>query len=442
MRRRRVLSSLLLACIICSIISGPTYASDIWTVEDLPVDPWAELEEIQGRGPEASAAPELEESAQLPGLMAVNDRSVMAASSGTDSAADYTWTITSIGSTMYYGPSSTISGSTIQSISAGAQWVFSVDDSSSGMIIGQPVASSGSYCFFANTNPLTIRVATSLNFNSHDYSTIYVNGYISSHLYLLYKNNSIRYSIEPETFQLMVNGSPYGEIMDYGTGFDIELDVESLGGITSLGFYFYYPTYTTSFSQGGTTSKVSLGYWLDASTLSFSTQDVSSGLLASILAWLSNILDAIVSLPGRVASAISNVLQSLFVPSQEDFSTLKANYATLLSERLGFIYQGFEWVVDFATTFLGSMQSAGSYSFTFPGVSVPMNGQTYTIIPETAVSLENGVMAVLRPILGTIISFVSVIAFSNSAFDMVTALISGASYFEYLRSKKKGEDEA
>ena len=201
-------------------------------------------------------------------------------------------------------------------------------------------------------------------------------------------------------------------------------------------------TYTTSFSQGGTTSKVSLGYWLDASTLSFSTQDVSSGLLASILAWLSNILDAIVSLPGRVASAISNVLQSLFVPSQEDFSTLKANYATLLSERLGFIYQGFEWVVDFATTFLGSMQSAGSYSFTFPGVSVPMNGQTYTIIPETAVSLENGVMAVLRPILGTIISFVSVIAFSNSAFDMVTALISGASYFEYLRSKKKGEDEA
>lgn len=57
-------------------------------------------------------------------------------------------------------------------------------------------------------------------------------------------------------------------------------------------------------------------------------------------------------------------------------------------------------------------------------------------------SLENGVMAVLRPILGTIISFVSVIAFSNSAFDMVTALISGASYFEYLRSKKKGEDEA
>ena len=64
------------------------------------MDPWEELEEIQGMGPEASAAPELEESAQLPGLMAVNDRSVMAASAGTDSAADYTWTITSIGSTM------------------------------------------------------------------------------------------------------------------------------------------------------------------------------------------------------------------------------------------------------------------------------------------------------------------------------------------------------
>ena len=179
-------------------------------------------------GPEASAAPELEERAQLPGLMAVNDRSVMAASAGTDSAADYTWTITSTGSPMYYGPESTISGSTIQSISPGAQWVFSVNDSSSGMIIGQPYNVASSYCFFANTKPLTMRIATSLNFNPHDYSTIYVNGYISSHLYLLYKNNSIRYSIEPKTFQLMVNGSPYGEIMDYGTGFDIELDVESL----------------------------------------------------------------------------------------------------------------------------------------------------------------------------------------------------------------------
>ena len=404
------------------------------------MDPWEELEEIQGMGPEASAAPELEERAQLPGLMAVNDRSVMAASAGTDSAADYTWTITSTGSTMYYGPESTISGSTIQSISAGYQWVFSVNDSSSGMIIGQPVNSSGSYCFFANTNPLTMRIATSLNFNSHDYSTIYVNGYISSHLYLLYKNNSIRYSIEPKTFQLMVNGSPYGEIMDYGTGFDIELDVESLGGITSLGFYFYYPTYTTSFSQGGGFSKVSLGYWLDASTLSFSTQDVSSGLLASILAWLSNILDAIVSLPGRIASAISNVLQSLFVPSQEDFTNLKMQYETLLEERLGFIWQAGEWVVTFGQSILTAVQGGNEYTFTFPGISFPMNGTTYVLAEPAQVSLQNGFFEVVRPVLGTIVAIICVIAFVNTAEDMVAAVVSGATYFEYLKGRREDDN--
>lgn len=404
------------------------------------IDPWGELQDIQEQQTENSSD---SASARVAEGENVNF-SVMgvarAASAGTDSAADYTWTITSTGSTMYYGPQSTISGSTIQSINAGAQWVFSVDDSSSGMIIGQPVASSGSYCFFANTNPLTIRVATSLNFNSHDYSTIYVNGYISSHLYLLYKNNSVRYMIEPKTFQLMVNGSPYGDVMDYGTGFDIELDVESLGGITSLGFYFYYPTYTTSFSQGGTTSKVSLGYWLDASTLSFSTQDVSSGLLASILAWLSNILDAIVSLPGRIASAISNVLQSLFVPSQEDFTNLKMQYETLLEERLGFIWQAGEWVVTFGQSILTAVQGGNEYTFTFPGISFPMNGTTYVLAEPAQVSLQNGFFEVVRPVLGTIVAIICVIAFVNTAEDMVAAVVSGATYFEYLKVRREDDN--
>lgn len=404
------------------------------------IDPWGELQDIQEQQTENSSDPA---SARVAEGENVNF-SVMgvarAASAGTDSAADYTWTITSTGSTMYYGPQSTISGSTIQSINAGAQWVFSVDDSSSGMIIGQPVASSGSYCFFANTNPLTIRVATSLNFNSHDYSTIYVNGYISSHLYLLYKNNSVRYMIEPKTFQLMVNGSPYGDVMDYGTGFDIELDVESLGGITSLGFYFYYPTYTTSFSQGGTTSKVSLGYWLDASTLSFSTQDVSSGLLASILAWLSNILDAIVSLPGRVASAISNVLQSLFVPSQEDFINLKTQYETLLEERLGFIWQAGEWVVTFGQSILTAVQGGNEYTFTFPGISFPMNGTTYVLAEPVQVSLQNAFFDVVRPVLGTIVAIVCVVAFINTARYMIAAVVSGATYFEFLKGRRHDDN--
>lgn len=404
------------------------------------IDPWGDLQDIQEQQAEnssdlASARVAEGENVNFP-VMGV----ARAASPGTDSAADYTWTITSTGSPMYYGPESTISGSTIQSISPGAQWVFSVNDSSSGMIIGQPYNVASSYCFFANTKPLTMRIATSLNFNPHDYSTIYVNGYISSHLYLLYKNNSIRYSIEPKTFQLMVNGSPYGEIMDYGTGFDIELDVESLGGISSLGFYFYYPTYTTSFSQGGGSSKVSLGYWLDASTLSFSTQDVSSGLLASILAWLSNILDAIVSLPGRVASAISNVLQSLFVPSQEDFTNLKTQYETLLEERLGFIWQAGEWVVTFGQSILTAVQGGNEYTFTFPGISFPMNGTTYVLAEPAQVSLQNAFFDVVRPVLGTIVAMVCVVAFVHTAEDMVTAVVSGATYFEFLKGRREGDN--
>lgn len=404
------------------------------------IDPWGDLQEIQEQQAENEQNQDLIQAPEDEIMQFSANDIAMAASAGSESAADYTWTITSTGSPMYYGASSTISGGTNQCINPGAQWVFSINDSSAGMIIGSPYSASSSYCFFANTKPLTMRIATSVNFNAHDYSTIYVNGYISSHLYLLYKNNSVRYMIEPKTFQLMVNGSPYGDVMDYGTGFDIELDVESLGGITSLGFYFYYPTYTTSFSQGGTTSKVSLGYWLDASTLSFSTQDVSSGLLASILAWLSNILDAIVSLPGRVASAISNVLQSLFVPSQEDFINLKTQYETLLEERLGFIWQAGEWVVTFGQSILTAVQGGNEYTFTFPGISFPMNGTTYVLAEPVQVSLQNAFFDVVRPVLGTIVAIVCVVAFINTARYMIAAVVSGATYFEFLKGRRHDDN--
>lgn len=49
-------------------------------------------------------------------------------------------------------------------------------------------------------------------------------------------------------------------------------------------------------------------------------------------------------------------------------------------------------------------------------------------------------MSTLRPVLGTIVAFVSVIAFVNMSFSMVAALISGVSYFDFLKSGKGGGD--
>ena len=61
MRSWRVLSCVVLACFICSFGCGIASANDISTLDDLPIDPWGELDDIQG-----SADPEPTE--QLPAV--------------------------------------------------------------------------------------------------------------------------------------------------------------------------------------------------------------------------------------------------------------------------------------------------------------------------------------------------------------------------------------
>ena len=125
-------------------------------------------------------------------------------------------------------------------------------------------------------------------------------------------------------------------------------------------------------------------------------------------------------------------MQSLFVPSEDDITAIKSDYEELFSTRLGFIYQAYEWVVNFATTLLNTLQNVVSYSFDFPGVSVPLNGTTYQIIPQTTVSLDNAVMDILRPCLGTIVSFICISAWLDRSYLMIMALFSGYTYMDYL----------
>lgn len=145
----------------------------------------------------------------------------------------------------------------------------------------------------------------------------------------------------------------------------------------------------------------------------------------------------ITSLPGKIASAIIDGIKSLFVPSEEDLTEIKDKYESMLSEKLGFIWQAF----DLLTTFVGDLQtnleSGEAYEFNFPGVSVPINGEEFVFVPETPVSLENELMDVLRPVLGTIVSAVAVMAFVNMGHDYVLAIISGVSAFQFENRRKE-----
>lgn len=161
---------------------------------------------------------------------------------------------------------------------------------------------------------------------------------------------------------------------------------------------------------------------------------VTHGLLGTIIEWLKSLLNAILSLPENIATAVLDGLKSLFVPTAEEIAAIKENYYDLLSERLGFIWQAGEMVISFGQSVLSAFETATDFQFEFPGVSfeLPELGQV-TLIEPQAVSVNNAFMDVMQPILGTIVSFICVLAFINTAERMVVAVVSGVSYFHFLK---------
>lgn len=156
--------------------------------------------------------------------------------------------------------------------------------------------------------------------------------------------------------------------------------------------------------------------------------------LQSIVNGIGNIASAIAALPGKIVNLIIEGLKSLFVPSEEDFANLKDQYQDLLAERLGFIWQAGEWITSFGSELLSALSGGAEAEFKFPGVGFDMAGAHYQLIEEQAVDFgSNGIVVVIRPFIGTIVSIVVVGACVNLFHDMVTALISGKSYFDFLK---------
>lgn len=254
---------------------------------------------------------------------------------------------------------------------------------------------------------------------------------------------------------LLVNGEPVGEYIQ-GDTLDFTgyvLDLSDIGTVTSLGIRVRNAS-SESVVGSGTNGFVrvdswSFGWYVSDTLLVEGGQqggvdEETKGLLGTIIGWLTQIKDgitgvagAIAALPGQFMSVLIDGLKSLFIPSQDDFTQLKAQYEALLSERLGFVWQVGEWVVDFGQSVLSAMQGGGDYAFNFPGITVSLPEGTFTVIPAQTVSFDNAAMNVVRPVVGTAVSLVSVLAFLRTAERMLVALISGVSYFHWL----KGDDD-
>ena len=157
-------------------------------------------------------------------------------------------------------------------------------------------------------------------------------------------------------------------------------------------------------------------------------------MLRTIVDTIKGVLTAIVELPGKIVSGILDGLKALFVPTEQDLQGLKSKYEALLSERLGFIWQAGEWITGFGSEILSAVTSGAEAEFVFPGVGFDMNGEHYQLIEKQTVDFgSNGIVEVIQPFTGTVVAFIVVIACVNLFHDMVAALISGKSYFDFLK---------
>lgn len=242
---------------------------------------------------------------------------------------------------------------------------------------------------------------------------------------------------------------------------DVFIDITSLTDetISSIGFLFEFSDGTHIIKsvpvQTNNEFYSFYGFLFDDSNLSLSWRKESGstsaddqkrheetkGLLGTIISWLTSIRDsigsvftAIIELPGRIATALIEGIKSLFIPDQEDVENLKDQYETLLSTRLGFIWQAGEWITSFGSNLLSALSGGSEAEFVFPGVGFDMNGEHYQLIEQQTVDFDaNGIVTVIRPFVGTIVALVVVAACVNLFHDMVGALISGKSYFDFLK---------
>lgn len=283
------------------------------------------------------------------------------------------------------------------------------------------------------------------DYNVSDYQSITVSGTYKlslSYTSVSSDNTSFMRIINPDNMYLMVNGDRIGAsdiVYDRDSGIltvNHTISLANYGGISSLGVYADY-SFSGDIGSGAQSLSVDvrLSDDLTVSTTAAPAEtpepvDNIETMTGGILSLLRDLLNFLFGL----VSNIMNGIVSLFVPSADELTGLKDRYTTLLSEKLGFIYDGFAWLGEFIGSFNSQMANSEDYTFHFPGVSYVHPGEEvteYVLLAEQDVDLDNDLMSVLRPVAGTVVSIAAVLSLINLCFNMFVAVISGKSYMEF-----------
>lgn len=128
---------------------------------------------------------------------------------------------------------------------------------------------------------------------------------------------------------------------------------------------------------------------------------------------------------GSFFEKLVDTILHVFVPDQDDLQSIVDDYNEAFNDKLGFVAQAGDTVgllFDAILQYVESSEDPTDYKFHFPGVTLPMNGETYEIIPEQDVDLNNKFFDVVRPTLSLIVNILIIFALLNTGMRLFEAI--------------------
>lgn len=267
-----------------------------------------------------------------------------------------------------------------------------------------------------------------------------------------WKARSFTYPPLSWTFSVGTNNRTYKQS---GTGSRASIDItfDGIEQIQGMTFKFEFPSVLSlDFSTWDTNA---IFIWAHTfSTIRMNAygaseqymEDVVSGinetnnLLGNLSSIVGNVLSSISQLPGKIADAI----KGLFVPTDAQMNELKSSFNSLLSEKLGFVYQAGSLVDGVFDSVFDAVDNPNSdVSFTVPAFpSFDVDGTEVSLWEEPVVVdiASNQVVQTVQQTASPFVVAVMVWGFVHSMEDAFLAFVGGKSLADWVRNRKEDAD--
>lgn len=253
------------------------------------------------------------------------------------------------------------------------------------------------------------------------------------------------------TFTVGTNANTYTQTGS-GSRASIDITFNDIEQVRGMTFKFKFPAFTSiNFADANWQSNAAFLWVLTSSSIRMNAYDASgrymdnvveginesNSLLGNISSTVNNVLSSITQLPSKIADAI----KGLFVPTDAQMNELKASFNSLLSEKLGFVYQAGSLVDGVFDAVFDAVDNPNSdVSFTVPAFpSFDVAGTEVSLWEEPVVVDigDNAVVQTVQQVASPFVVAVMVWGFVHSMEDAFFAFVGGKSLFDWVRHRKE-----